>query len=120
MTENNKIKKIYLMFPDEVNGGFKKREFETPEFIPADVTEDAMVMSQTMETISSKSKDPQEIKRTLMEVYAFIANRIFNGQFTAEQYRSGMDARYIIAKSGQLIKSVIMGVDAAYGDAQKK
>ena len=86
---------ITLMLKDE-EGKRKPKRFKSAEWLDA------------------------EVKEALNGCYAFIADVIFEGQFTAEQYRSGIDAREIAPLTGKFLRSVTQGYDNTYSDTKKK
>ncbi|EML6700447.1 hypothetical protein RRS13_003016, partial [Enterococcus faecium] len=52
--------------------------------------------------------------------YSFIADTLFEGQFTGEDYCKGIDAREIASLTGKLLKSVTAGFDETYTETKKK
>ncbi|OOL78392.1 hypothetical protein B1P85_05490, partial [Enterococcus faecalis] len=56
----------------------------------------------------------------LRECYDFIADVIFEKQFTGQEYIDGMDARELLKITAQLLGSVTSGYDAIYSEQKKK
>lgn len=108
-------KTIQLMHKNE-EGKYEKQSFKSAEFIPGSAVEDATDLLMKM----SEAKETQEMKDALGGAYAFIADILFEGQFTGEDYRDGMDAREIAPITGELLRSVTAGFDQTYADTKKK
>lgn len=64
--------------------------------------------------------DKQSVKKALSRAYSFIADTLFEGQFTGEDYCKGIDAREIASLTGKLLKSVTAGFDETYTETKKK
>lgn len=106
---------IKLMQKNE-EGKYKPTSFKSAEFLPGNVSEEASVLQQKM--IDAENGD--EVIEALHDVYDFIGEVIFEGQFTGEEYRRGLDAREIAPLTGKILKSVTTGFDATYSDQKKK
>lgn len=106
---------ITLMLKDE-EGKRKPKRFKSAEWLDADTMDDALDVMEKLE----QSEGRKEVKEALNGCYAFIADVIFEGQFTAEQYRNGIDAREIAPLTGKFLRSVTQGYDNTYSDTKKK
>ncbi|MGX7132348.1 phage tail assembly chaperone G [Enterococcus massiliensis] len=106
---------ITLMLKDD-EGKRKPQRFKSAEWLEADAMDDALDIMSTLED----AEDRKEVKAALQECYTFVANVIFEGQFTAEQYRDGIDAREIAPLTGKFLRSVTQGYDNTYVDTKKK
>lgn len=106
---------IKLMQKGE-DGKYKPKQFKSAEFLPGSVSEDAAEVQQGM----LDSETAEEVKASLMTCYDFIADVIFEGQFTGEEYRDGIDARDIAPLTGKLLRSVTQGYENTYAETKKK
>ena len=61
----------------------------------------------------------EAIRPILRECYDFIADVIFEKQFTGQEYIDGMDARELLKITAQLLGSVTSGYDAIYSEQKK-
>ncbi|MGL9971381.1 phage tail assembly chaperone G [Enterococcus sp. DIV1420a] len=109
---------IKLYVKDD-EGKYKTKRFKSAEMLPGSVMEDATELQVELEEIV-KTNDMEEIRPVLRKCYDFIANVIFEGQFTGQEFLDGMDAREILKITGQLLGSVSSGYDAVYSDQKKK
>jgi hypothetical protein len=109
---------IKLNFKNE-EGKYQKKQFKSAEILPGSVMEDATQLQVELEE-STKTNDMEEIRPVLRKCYDFIADVIFEGQFTGQDYLNGMDAREILKMTGQLLGSVTQGYDAIYAEQKKK
>ncbi len=69
---------------------------------------------------ATKTNDMEAIRPILRECYDFIADVIFEKQFTGQEYIDGMDARELLKITAQLLGSVTSGYDAIYSEQKKK
>lgn len=106
---------ITLMLKDE-EGKRKPKRFKSAEWLDADAMDTALDVMETLDEADSR----ETVKKALQSCYAFIADVIFEGQFTAEEYRNGIDAREIAPLTGKFIRSVTQGYDNTYADTKKK
>lgn len=106
---------IQLMQKNE-EGKYEKQSYKSAEFLPGSVIEDA---GDLMDSMSSAEK-PDQVKEALRGAYTFIAEVLFEGQFTGEDFRNGIDAREIATLTGKLLGSVTSGMDETYGETKKK
>lgn len=103
----------------KAKGGYEKKQFKSADILPGSVMEDATALQVELEE-STQTNDMEEIRPVLRKCYDFIAEVIFEGQFTGQEYLDGMDAREILKMTGQLLASVSVGYDAAYAETKKK
>lgn len=103
------------MLKDE-DGKRKPQRFKSAEWLDADAMDDALDVMSALEESSGR----EEMKEALQDCYTFVADVIFDGQFTAEQYRNGIDAREIAPLTGKFLRSVTQGYDNTYTDTKKK
>ncbi|MGX4686304.1 phage tail assembly chaperone G [Vagococcus sp. JNUCC 83] len=101
------------------DGKYKTKQYKSAEILPGSVMEDATDLQIKLEQ-STQTNDMEEIRPVLRECYNFIAEVIFEGQFTGQEYLDGMDAREILKVTGQLLGSVSTGYDAVYSEQKKK
>ncbi|HFJ5762689.1 TPA: hypothetical protein ACGU53_001861 [Enterococcus faecium] len=106
---------IKLTKKDE-EGKYEQVHFKSAEFLPGTVVEDAAGVMEEMQTATDK----QSVKKALSRAYSFIADTLFEGQFTGEDYCKGIDAREIASLTGKLLKSVTAGFDETYTETKKK
>lgn len=106
---------ITLMMKDE-EGKRKAKRFKSAEWLDGDVLDKALDVLDTLD----EADDRETVKEALQTCYEFIADVIFEGQFTAEQYRNGLDAREIATLTGKFIRSITQGYDNTYADTKKK
>ena len=106
---------ITLMLKDE-DGKRKPKKFKSAEWLDADAMDDALDVMTALEEADGR----EEMKEALKDCYTFVANVIFEGQFTAEDYRNGIDAREIAPLTGKFLRSVTQGYDNTYTDTKKK
>lgn len=97
-------------------GKYETKQYKSAEFLPGSVMVDAAEIQDTM----SKAENASEVKDALNEAYDFIADVIFEAQFTGSEFRDGLDAREIAKITGQIFKSVISGYDETYATTKKK
>lgn len=97
-------------------GKYKPVQFKSAEFLPGPVVEEAAGILQ----IVSEAVGGKATTEALSQAYAFIADVLFEGQFTGEDFRQGIDAREIAPLTGKLLKSVTAGFDETYTDTKKK
>lgn len=107
---------ITLMFKDE-DGKRKPKKFKSAEWLDADAMDNAL---DVMEDLEQSAGDREEMKEALKKCYTFVADVIFEGQFTADDYRNGIDAREIAPLTGKFLRSVTQGYDNTYTDTKKK
>lgn len=107
--------KIKLRQKDE-EGKYGLKQYTSAEFLPGSVMVDAAEVQAKM--VEANSADA--IREALNDTYEFIASVLFEGQFTAEEYRDGLDAREISKITGKLLMSVTAGYDKTYSDSKKK
>lgn len=112
----SKFQQTIKLMKKNDEGKYKSQQFKSAEFLPGSIMTDATELLDRM----SKAKEAEDVKESLSECYAFIADVLFEGQFTAEEYRDGMDAREIAPITGKLLQSMTMGYDAVYSDSKKK
>lgn len=106
---------ITLMLKND-DGKRTAHRFKSAEWLDADAMDNALDVLETLEQADGR----EEVKEALKGCYSFIADVIFEGQFTAEQYRNGIDAREIAPLSGKFLRSVTQGYDNTYSDTKKK
>lgn len=106
---------ITLMLKDE-DGTRKATKYKSAEWLDADAMDQALDVMEALENADGR----EEMKDALQGCYAFISETIFEGQFTAEQYRNGIDAREIAPLTGKFLRSVTQGYDNTYTDTKKK
>ena len=106
---------ITLMLKDE-DGKRKPKKFKSAEWLDADAMDDALDVMTALEEADGR----EEMKEALKDCYTFVANVIFEGQFTADDYRNGIDAREIAPLTGKFLRSVTQGYDNTYTDTKKK
>lgn len=97
-------------------GKYKEVQFKSAEFLPGPVVEEAAGVME----ILANAVGGEETTKALGKSYEFIANVLFEGQFTGEEYRQGIDAREIAPLTGKLLKSVTAGFDETYSKTKKK
>lgn len=97
-------------------GKYEHKQYKSAEFLPGSVMEDAAEIQDTM----SKAEDAEGVKDALREAYDFVADTIFEEQFTGAEFRDGLDAREIAKVVGQVLKSVTSGYDETYVKTKKK
>lgn len=107
---------ITLMLKDE-DGKRKPKKFKSAEWLDADAMDNAL---DVMEDLEQSAGDREEMKEALKKCYTFVADVIFEGQFTADDYRNGIDAREIAPLTGKFLRSVTQGYDNTYTDTKKK
>lgn len=107
---------ITLMLKDE-DGKRKPKKFKSAEWLDADAMDNAL---DVMEELEQSAGDREEMKEALKKCYTFVADVIFEGQFTADDYRNGIDAREIAPLTGKFLRSVTQGYDNTYTDTKKK
>ncbi|MCD1025707.1 phage tail assembly chaperone G [Enterococcus sp. SMC-9] len=107
--------KIKIMQKDS-EGKFKSKQYTSAEFLPGPVVEQAAEIMEEM----YEADGGEETTSALKKAYGFIADTIFEGQFTGEEFRQGVDAREIASLTGKLLKSVTAGFNETYGDTKKK
>ncbi|EMF0466126.1 hypothetical protein IET16_002297 [Enterococcus hirae] len=95
---------IKLMKKNE-DGKYKQVQFKSAEFLPGPVVEEAAEVMEGMQN----AVDKKSVSEALSRAYSFIADTLFEGQFTGEDYRQGIDAREIAPLTGKLLKSVTAG-----------
>lgn len=100
----------------KTDGKYKSVQFKSAEFLPGPVVEEA---ANIMEVLAD-AVGGEETTKALSKAYDFVANVLFEGQFTGEDYRQGIDAREIAPLTGQLLKSVTAGFDNTYDETKKK
>lgn len=98
---------------------YSEKQFKSAEFIPGSVMEDATGLQIELEEVIETNK-MEEIKPVMKKCYDFIADVIFEGQFTGQEFVDGMDAREVLKITGQLLGSVTSGYDLIYSDQKKK
>lgn len=108
---------IKLMIKEE--GKYKSKQFKSAEFLPGSVMENASDLQIRLDE-ATHTNDMDEIRPVLRDCYDFIADVIFEGQFTGQEYLDGMDAREVLKITGQLLNSVTAGYDTVYTNAKKK
>lgn len=106
---------ITLMLKDE-DGKRKAKRFKSAEWLDADTMDGALDAMERLDEADGR----KEVKEALNACYAFIADVIFENQFTAEEYRNGIDAREIAPLTGKFLRSVTQGYDNTYVDTKKK
>lgn len=107
--------KITLMLKDN-EGKRQSKNFKSAEWLDGDVLDKALEVLEILDN----ADDRKSVKDALQVCYEFIADVIFEGQFTAEQYRNGIDAREIATLTGKFIRSITQGYDNTYVDTKKK
>lgn len=112
----SKFQKTIQLMQKNGEGKNEKQSFKSAEFIPGSAVEEATEILMEM----SEAKKSEEMKEALGAAYAFIADILFEGQFTGQDYRDGMDAREIAPVTGKLLRSVTAGFDQTYEDTKKK
>lgn len=90
-------------------------QFKSAEFLPGLVVEEAAEVMEGMQN----AVDGKSVSEALSRAYSFIADILFEGQFTGEDYRQGIDAREIAPLTGKLLKSVTAGFDETYTETKK-
>lgn len=108
---------ITLMLKDE-DGKRKPKKFKSAEWLDADAMDNALDVMEALEEASETGRE--EMKEALKDCYTFVADVIFEGQFTADDYRNGIDAREIAPLTGKFLRSVTQGYDNTYTDTKKK
>lgn len=109
---------IKLMKKNEDNK-YKPVQFKSAEFLPGTVMEDANTLLLELQEVI-QTNDMDEIKPVLRKVYEFIADVMFEGQFTGQEYLNGMDAREVMTISQNMLQSVTAGYDVVYAEQKKK
>lgn len=107
--------KIKLMKKND-EGKYTAKQYTSAEFLPGSVMEQAAEIQEGM----MESKTSDDVKKALKATYDFVADIVFEGQFTGEEYQDGMDAREIASVTGQILKSLTMGYEATYAETKKK
>lgn len=97
-------------------GKYKPVQFKSAEFLPGPVVEEAAGIME----ILADAVGGEATTKALGQDYAFIGDVLFEGQFTGEDFRQGIDAREIALLTGKLLKSVTAGFDETYTDTKKK
>lgn len=97
-------------------GKFKPVQFKSAEFLPGPVVEEAAGIMEVL----ADAVGGEATTKALGRAYAFIGDILFEGQFTGEDFRQGIDAREIAPLTGKLLKSVTAGFDETYTDTKKK
>ncbi|EGO5823245.1 phage tail assembly chaperone G [Enterococcus faecalis] len=109
--------KIKLMIKD--GSKYTTKQFTSAEFLPGSVMDTGTDLQIRLEE-ATKTNDMEAIRPILRECYDFIADVIFEKQFTGQEYIDGMDARELLKITGQLLGSVTSGYDAIYSEQKKK
>ena len=97
-------------------GNRKPKRFKSAEWLGADTMDAALDVMEKLE----QSDGRKEVKESLNACYEFISDVIFEGQFTAEEYRNGIDAREIAPLTGKFLRSVTQGYENTYSETKKK
>ncbi|EKU50315.1 phage tail assembly chaperone G [Staphylococcus massiliensis] len=97
--------KKYVELRDE-EGNVKK--FHAPTFIKGSVARKGFKLGKEFEAVGQDGKEFDD--ELLDKLYAFVANDLYNGQFTAEEFEDGLDARDVI-KEAMAQLSGILGDD---------
>lgn len=97
-------------------GKLKQVQFKSAEFLPGPVVEEA---ASIMEVLAN-AVGGEGTTKALGQAYAFIGDVLFEGQFTGDEFRLGVDAREIASLTGKLLKSVTAGFDETYNENKKK
>ena len=105
---------IKLMKKNE-DGKYKQVQFKSAEFLPGPVVEEAAEVMEVMQN----AVDKKSVSEALSRAYSFIADTLFEGQFTGEDYCQGIDAREIAPLTGKLLKSVTAGFEETYTETKK-
>lgn len=100
-------------------GNYDTKQYKSAEFLPGSVMEDATDIQEKLSK-ASQAEDADGVKEALKEMYEFVADTIFEGQFTGEEFRAGIDAREIAKIAGQILRSVTSGYDETYVNTKKK
>ncbi len=109
---------IKLMKKNEDNK-YKPVQFKSADFLPGSVMEDAnTILLELQKAIDTNDMD--EIKPVLRKTYNFVADVIFEGQFTGQEYLDGMDAREVMTITQNMLQSVTAGYDVVYTEQKKK
>lgn len=103
----------------KVDGKYKETAYISAEFLPGSVLEKATNLQVKMAE-AAENGDAEGTTKALMETYDFVAQDIFEGQFTGEEYREGIDAREIAPLTGRLLQSVTAGYENTYNVTKKK
>lgn len=111
------VKKIKLM--QKVDGKYEPKQFSSAEFLPGSVLEEALDLQFKLEETATNN-DKDGLKETMREIYAFIGESIYEGQFTGEDYINGLDAREVMTITRDILGSVTQGHDSVYADQKKK
>lgn len=101
------------------SGEFEKKQFTSVEDIPGSFLDDAIDATLDVEEALT-SGDRKAIRPALRKRYELIADVLFGGQFTADEYLNGMDAREIMDITNKLLNSVISGPQNVYVEEKKK
>lgn len=110
--------KIKLMQKNE-EGKYKQVQFTSAEFLPGSVMEEANGLLLNLQQ-AVQTNDMDEIRPVLRDSYDFIADVIFEGQFTGQEFLDGMDAREVMTITQNMLISVTAGYDAVYSNQKKK
>lgn len=100
-------------------GKYEPKQYKSAEFLPGSVLEEASDIQDKLSK-ASKAEDANEVKEALKDMYEFVADTVFEGQFTGEEFRAGIDAREIAKIAGRILKSVVAGYDETYTNTKKK
>jgi len=109
--------KIKLMKKED--GKYKAFSYTSAEFLPGSLMDEATELQIKLEE-KTRTNDMEEIRPVLRECYEFVADVIFEGQFTGQEYIDGMDAREVLSMTGKLLASVTSGYDTVYANQKKK
>ncbi|MDT2832248.1 hypothetical protein P7H62_14755 [Vagococcus carniphilus] len=109
---------IKLMKKNE-EGKYKPTQFKSAEFLPGSVMEDANTLLLELNQ-AIRTNDMDEIRPVLRKAYDLIADVIFEGQFTGQEYLDGMDAREVMTITQNMLQSVTAGYDSVYAEQKKK
>ncbi|MCE5038396.1 phage tail assembly chaperone G [Staphylococcus auricularis] len=69
----------------------KKKRYNAPTFIKGSVAREGLALGKKLEK-QEEDFDPD----IMLELYQFIADKLYEGKFSAEEFEDGIDAREIL------------------------
>ncbi|WP_278925338.1 phage tail assembly chaperone G [Staphylococcus auricularis] len=80
------------------------KRYHAPGFIKGSVAREGLQIGKKLDEMKD-SVDPD----VLLEIYQFIADKLYDGQFTAQEFEDGVDARKIIRIATEQLANVLGG-----------
>lgn len=81
------------------------QKYQAPAFIKGSVARKGFNLGKEFQKLE---KDGDEFDDNLLDkLYGFIANDLYGGQFTAEQFEDGIDAREVLSVAMEQLGSIL-------------